>query len=118
MERDGSWTSGNSFGASKSATAAISTISVKAPSIKVKAGRKSATVSYKKVKGAKKYLIFRSTKKKGTYELAGVSTKISFKDTGLAAKKTYYYKVKAVAPNSLGADKYSSFSKVKSVKVK
>ncbi len=118
MDRDGSWTSGNSFGASKSATTAISTISVKAPSIKVKAGKKSATVSYKKVKGAKKYLIFRSTKKKGTYELAGVSTKTSFKDTGLAAKKTYYYKVKAVAPNSLGADKYSSFSKVKSVKVK
>lgn len=118
MAQDGSWASGNSFGASKSATAAISTISVKAPSIKVKAGKKSATVSYKKVKGAKKYLIFRSMKKKGTYELVGVSTKTSYKDTGLTAKKTYYYKVKAVAPNSLGADKYSSFSKVKSAKVK
>lgn len=116
---DGTWTSGNSFGYSKSATAAVSTISVKAPSLKkVKAGKKSATVSYKKVKGASKYLIYRSEKKKGAYELVGVSTKTSYKDSGLTAKKTYYYKVKAVAENSLGADKYSSFSSVKSVKVK
>ena len=117
-DNDGSWINGDSFGYSKSATAAISTISVKAPSIKTKAGKKSATVSYKKVKGANKYLIYRSTKKKGSYELVGTSTKTSYKDSGLTAKKTYYYKVKAVASNSLGADKYSSFSKVKSVKAK
>lgn len=118
MDKDGSWITGESFGASKSATAAISTISVKAPSIKAKAGKKSATISYKKVKGANKYLIYRSTKKKGSYELVGVSAKTSYKDAGLTTRKTYYYKVKAVASNSLGADKYSSFSKVKSVKAK
>lgn len=118
-DNDGSWITGDSFGCSKSATTAVSTISIKAPSLKkVKAGKKSATVSYKKVKGASKYLIYRSEKKKGTYELVGTSTKTSYKDSGLTAKKTYYYKVKAVAENSLGADKYSSLSKVKSVKVK
>lgn len=118
-DTDGSVITARSYGDSKSATAAMSTISVKAPSLKkVKAGKKSATVSYKKVKGAKQYLIYRSDKKKGTYALVGASTKTSFKDTGLTAKKTYYYKVKAVVSNSLGADKYSAFSKVKSAKAK
>ncbi len=116
---DKSYYTAYSYGASKSATAAMTaTAAIKAPVIKTKAAKKSVTVSYKKVAGAKKYLIYRSNSKKGSYELIAVTTKTKYKDSKLTSKKSYYYKVMAVAQNSLGADKCSSFSKVKSAKAK
>ena len=109
----------SSYGGSKPASAVISaTAAVKAPVIKTKAAKKSVTVSYKKVAGAKKYLIYRSNSQKGSYELVAVTTKTKYKDSKLTSKKKYYYKVMAVAQNSVGADKCSSFSKVKSAKAK
>ncbi|NBH13129.1 hypothetical protein D3Z36_02730 [Lachnospiraceae bacterium] len=108
-----------SYGGSKPASAAMAgTAAVKAPVITVKAAKKSVTVTYKKVAGAKKYLIYRSNSKKGPYELVTVTTKTKYKDSKLTSKKKYYYKVMAVAQNNLGADKCSSFSKVKSAKAK
>ncbi len=116
---DKSYYTASSYGGSKSATAAMTaTAAVKAPVIKAKAAKKSVTITYKKVAGAKKYLIYRSNTKKGPYELVTATTKTKYKDSKLTSKKKYYYKVMAVAQNSLGADKCSSFSKVKSVKVK
>ncbi|MCI8993238.1 MAG: hypothetical protein HFG80_11050 [Eubacterium sp.] len=110
----------DSYGYSKSASAKLASKAGKAaPTIqKIKAGKKTATITIKKVTGAKKYQIYRSTKKNKGYKLVKTTTKTSYKDTKLTSKKTYYYKVKAVTKNGLGEDVTSSFSKVKSVKVK
>ncbi len=114
-----SYYTGQSYGASKSASATMASAAGKAPTIqKTKAGKQSATITVKKVKGAKKYLIYRSTSKKKGFKLVGSSSKSSYKDKKLTSNKTYYYKVKVLFTNNLGADKYSSFSKVKSVKAK
>ncbi len=50
-------------------------------------------VSWKAVDGAKKYGVYRSEKKDGTYVLIGTSNKTSYTDKTAAANKTYYYKV-------------------------
>lgn len=108
-----------SYGESKSAAAAIAATTKKAPTIKkVKAGKKSATVTFNKAAGAKKYLVYRSTSKKKGFTLVGSTTKTTYKDKKLKSKKTYYYKLKAVYSNGLGEDMVSGFSKVKSAKVK
>ena len=109
-----------SYGRSKAAAASMKVAAaLKTPTIsKVKAGSKSATITIKKVTGAKEYMIYRSDSKKGAFKLVGRTTKLTFKDTKLTSKKTYRYKVKAVSQNGLGADKYTGYSKVKSVKVK
>ena len=86
----------------------------------VKAGAKKTAVIKikKKVSGASEYKIYRSTKKKGKYLCVGTTRKLTFKDKGLTAGKTYYYKVKAVAKNASNADVDSAFSKVKSVRIR
>lgn len=110
---------GRSYGDSKAASAVMAGDAKKVPAIKkAKAGKKSVTLSIKKVKGVKKYLIYRSTSKKKGYQLVGSTTKTSYKDTKLKSKKTYYYKIKAVSSNGLGVDTESSFSSVKSAKAK
>lgn len=81
--------------------------------------KKTAVIKLKKkVSGASEYKIYRSTKKKGTYLCVGTTKNLNFKDKGLVSGKTYYYKVKAVAKNASNADVDSSFSKVKSVRVR
>lgn len=108
-----------SYGSSKAASASLSgSAAVKKPVIKAKAGSKSATITYKKVKNAKKYYIYRSDSKKGAFKLVGTTSKLKFKDKKLTSKKTYRYKVRAMSKNSMGADKFSAYSKVKSVKAK
>lgn len=113
------WKYAQSYGAGKAAEATIAASTKTVPKIsKAKAGKKSVTLTIKKVSGAKKYLIYRSTSKKKGYTLVGSTTKASYKDTKLKSKKTYYYKVKAVSINALGADAESAFSAVKSAKAK
>lgn len=72
-------------------------LSIKAPK-KVKAVRKKASVkiTWKKVKGAYKYEVYRSNKKKGKYKK--IKTVKSKKYTDKTAKKgkKYYYKIKTV----------------------
>ena len=64
------------------------------------------------VKGATKYLLYRSTKKDGTYENLG-EVEPTFVNDGLTYGKTYYYKVKACNVEN----KCSGYSKVVSAKV-
>lgn len=108
----------SSYGKAASVVYAGNTAKLKAPSVKAKAGKKSATLTIGKVANASGYVIYRSMKKKGAYQIVGVTTKTKFKDSGLTKKKKYYYKVKAVGRNSIGTDMYSSFSKVKNIKAK
>lgn len=103
----------------KPASVVLNSVELKKPSIKsVKAGKKKATVSWKKVTGASKYYVYYSTKKNKDYIFAGVTTKTKLAVTGLESGKKYYFKVKACAPNAVGADVYSSLSAAKSKKVK
>ena len=89
-------------------------------SISVKAGKKTATVKYKKVKGATKYQIYRATSKNGTYKrivTRNASKSGTYKDTKLKGKKTYWYKVRSY--KLVGDDQIlSDFSAPKKVTVK
>lgn len=101
------------------AKVAIDNVTLKKPAIKaVKAGKKKATVSWKKVTGASKYYVYYSTKKNKDYIFAGVTPKTKLTVTGLESGKKYYFKIKACAPNAVGADVYSALSSAKSKKVR
>lgn len=108
----------SSFGYNKAASVAYGTPVGTSSLSKVKAGKKSASLTFKKVDGAVGYAIYRSTKKKGAYMLVGATNKTSYKDSGLMSKKTYYYKVRAYKGSALGTDAFSAFSNVKSIKAK
>lgn len=77
-------------------------------------GKKEVTVSWRKMKHAKSYGIYRSGKKKGKYTRIGTVTgsRTSYKDKKVQMGKKYYYKVQAVS----GSGKKVS-SSIDSVKV-
>lgn len=94
------------------------TVLSKPAGVKAKAGVKKATVSWKKTAGATGYKVYRSTKKTSGYKLVKTvkgSRTTSFKNTKLAKKKTYYYKVKAyrTVDGKIVKSPYSSIVKVK-----
>lgn len=84
----------------------------------VKAGKKSATVKYKKVTGASGYQIAYSTSKTKGFKYVNVSYKnASSVIKKLTSKKTYYFKVRAY--KTVGkTKKYGTYSNIKSIKVK
>ena len=98
-------------------TASLSTPKISSVKSTVK---NKATVKWGTVKNATKYEVYRSTSKKGTYtKVATVSAKTkSYTDKKVTGGKTYYYKIRAYKTTEAGADSYSSYSTVKSVKVK
>ncbi len=83
-------------GKSKAITLAKNTSMVKA-----KRSGKQVTVTFKKVKGARGYLIYRSAKKNGTYVRLTKKPvkKLQYTDKKVKAKKTYYYKVVTFGKN-------------------
>lgn len=77
---------------------------------------KQVTLTYKKIDGALGYEIYRSTKKSSGYKKIGTTTSTTYIDkTELG--KTYYYKIKVYTKNGTKVI-YSSYSSVKSIKVK
>lgn len=90
---------------------------LKKVSLRVKNKKKStANLSWKKVAGAKKYQIYRATRKKGKYSKIATTKKLTYKNTSLSKKKTYYYKVRAYYVKA-GKNIYGSYSNVKSIKI-
>ena len=91
----------------------------KAPTIKSlkKSGKKAVKITYKKVSGVSGYQIYMSTKKKSGYKkIATLSSKKSSYTKGKLKKgKKYYFKVRTMKKVS-GKYRYSSFSKVRSIK--
>lgn len=86
----------------------------------VKAAKKSVTLKWKKVSGASGYYVYRSTSKQGKYKKVQTIKKgssVSWKDKKLKSGKKYYYKVAAYKKVN-GIVVTSSYSSVKSVKVK
>jgi len=107
----------SAFSSVKSAKPALASPgSVKAAA----AGKKSAKISWKKVSGASGYEVYRATSKGGKYGKVTDIRKgaaVSYTNTKLTAKKTYYYKVRAYRTVS-GKKVYGAYSGVKSVTVK
>lgn len=83
-------------------------------------GKKKIKVKWNAVKGARGYVVYRSTSKKGTFKkvkvVKGPSARY-WKNSGLKAKKTYYYKVRAYSVVN-GKNVYGSYSSVKGIKTK
>lgn len=62
----------------------------------------SVKISWQKASGAKKYKVWRSTSKNGTYKLLTTTTKLSFTDKSAEANTRYYYKVNAINGSAEG----------------
>ena len=91
------------------------------PAIKsLTAGKRKATVKWSKITGANGYVIYRSLKKTSNYKAVKTIKKsgtISFTNKKLKKGKRYYFKIRAYRIVS-GKKVYSSYSAVKSVRVK
>ncbi|WP_329383593.1 Ig-like domain-containing protein [Anaerofustis sp. HA2171] len=85
----------------------------KVNSLKIKSGKKSATITISKASNAKYYEIYRSTNKSTGFKKVATVKSTKYVNKKLTSKKTYYYKVRAVNGSTKG-----SFSKVYKVKVK
>ena len=103
----------------ETASAVIVLKKLKAPAkLKVKAGKRKVTIRYKKATGAKKYEIFRSTKKKKGYKKIATTKKTKYVDKKkLRKKKKYYYKVRS-ARTGKGKVKSAFSGRKRSGKVK
>ena len=89
-------------------------VPAKVGKFKLTAKKKKVVISIPKTAGAKKYQVYRSTKKKSGYKAVATTSKRKYTDKKkLKSKKKYYYKIRAINGSYKGA-----FSKVYSVKVK
>lgn len=82
--------------------------------------KKTATVSWKKVKGASGYVVYRATKKNGKYKSVKKISKgstVKYVNKKLTKKKTYYYKVRAFKKSGKKVV-YGAYSNKVSVKIK
>ena len=83
------------------------------------AGYGKVALSWKKVSGADGYVVYRADSAKGTYKAVKTlkgNGATSFTDSGLKAKKTYYYKVRAYRNLKGGKVYYGPYSDAKAVK--
>lgn len=86
----------------------------------IKKAKKKLTIKWKKVSGADGYVIYRSTKKNGTYKKVKTikkATTVKWTNKKLKSNKRYYYKVRAYKVVN-GKKVYSKYSAVKSAKTK
>ena len=100
-------------GSGKYARVTVTVVPNKVSKLKLKSGKKKATINISKTSGAKNYEIYRSTKKNKGFKKIKTTSSIKYVNKKLKSKKTYYYKVKAVNGKYKG-----SFSKVYKVKIK
>lgn len=102
---------------------AVVSIKVSAPAPSTVSAKKTkagvATIKWGKSNGATGYEVYMATSKNGKFSKAATITNVStlsYKKTGLTAKKTYYFKVRSYVTVN-GTKVYSPFTKVVSVKV-
>lgn len=92
------------------------TVSIKS----VKAGKKKATITWKKASKATGYYVYRSTSKNGKYTKIATIKKgktVKYVDKKVKSGKKYYYKIIAINKSN-GVTAKGSYSKIKNVKVK
>lgn len=90
--------------------------STKAPGItSLTSGKsKQVTIKWKKIKGASKYQVYRSTSLKGKYKRIATTGKTSYTDKKATGGKTYYYKIRT--SRKVGSKTYySKYSSIKSI---
>lgn len=108
---------GKNFYSSYTAVAKVKPVPAKV-TLKAKAGKRSATLSWAKVSGASGYKVYRATKKNGSYKRICTTTRTRIvNNKNVKTGKTYYYKVKAYKTVK-GKKIYSAYSAVKSAKAK
>lgn len=78
-------------------------------SLQVKKSGTKRKLSWGKVSGAAKYLIYRSDSKNGTYKKIGETGSLQYKDDSADGSKVYYYKVAAY--KKVSKVKYYRYSK-------
>ena len=95
----------------------VKAVPAKTTFTKATAGHKKATLKWKKVNGATRYLVYRSTSKNSRYTCVKSLKGTTYTNKKLTAGKTYYYKVRAY--RMVGGKKvYGAYSAVRQVKVK
>ncbi len=86
---------------------------------KITSSSKSASLKWRKVSGASGYVVYRATSKNGSYQkvkaVKGGKT-ITYTDSKLKSKKTYYYKVRAYRAVN-GKHVYGKYSAAKLIKI-
>ncbi len=86
---------------------------LKAPSVLVQNQGVRTRISWKSIKGADKYEIYRSTTENGNYQkIAAVEEMTSFMDSTCKPGVVYFYKMRAVC-NGIQGSTCSSYSKIK-----
>lgn len=88
-------------------------VTIGTPKIKTSYTYQSVKLSWKKVKGAAGYQVYRSTSKKGKYKKVKTTKATSWTNRKLTTGKTYFYKVRAYKKS--GKTVYSTFSKASKV---
>ncbi|MCQ4637925.1 hypothetical protein NE619_14410 [Anaerovorax odorimutans] len=103
---------GKRYSAAFSSPAAAATLPGKVTMKKPKAGKKKATIKWRKRNDADKYQIYRAVKKNGAYKKVKTTSKkaSSWTNKKLKKGKKYYYKVRAVKYLD-GKAYYGAFSK-------
>ena len=86
-------------------------------SVKAAAGKKKVKVTWAKVSGAQNYQVYRAAKTNGTFKKIATVKGTSYTNKNLKAKKTYYYKVRAVKTVSKIAD-HSAYTSIVNAKTK
>ena len=87
---------------------------------KTNAAKKTIKLGWDTVKGAKQYVIYYATEKKGDYKKLATTKKTAYNITTLKPG-TYYFKVRALTVNNKSKNAYSAYSsplKVKLAKAK
>lgn len=107
---------GRNFYSSYTAVAKVKPVPAKV-TLKAKAGKRSATLSWTKVSGASGYKVYRATEKNGSYKRIFTTTKTKVVNKSLKKGKTYYYKVRAYKTVK-GKKIYGAYSAVKTVRAK
>ncbi len=90
------------------------------PSVKLTAGKRKVTVSWKKVSGASGYVVYRSAKKSSGFRAVRTIKKgstVRYTNTKLKKGRRYYYKVRAYMTVN-GKKVYGRYSAVKSIRAK
>lgn len=89
----------------------------KVKGLKANAGKKKVSLSWKKVKGASGYKVYKASGKNKKYSLAKTTGKTAVSVKNLKNGKTYYFKVKAYKKVS-GGEVTGNFSNAAKAKVK
>lgn len=112
-----------SDGVITSDASAVKSIKVSSPAPSTVSAKKAksgvAKITWGKSNGASGYEVYMASKKNGSYSKVATITNgstLSYKKTGLTAKKTYYFKVRSYVLVN-GTKVYSPFTKIVSVKV-